>query len=280
MIVWRNGEYIEPGGAVSAADRGYLVGDGVFETLLTRDGRPAFLAAHLARLRRGAGMLAMNAAIDEREIRAAIAGLTARLGLQGRAVCRMTVTRSGGARGLAPPGDAAIVTLIALSPAPPPPPHFRMMLAQSRRYSGAATNGFKCIGAYAANLIARLEAARAGAGEAVLLNEHGRAACASAANIFVVSGEALVTPPETEGAMPGVTRATIFSVAAEIGVPARAEPVTLAALEAAPLLITNSVIGAAPASMAGAAARSATLASLIAAAYERRLESEFAGPPA
>lgn len=281
MTVWRNGAFAAPGNAVSAADRGYLVGDGVFETMLVRDGRPAFLGAHLSRLQRGAERLEMKNAIDEEGCRRAIAGLASRLGLTGEAVCRLTVTRCGGARGLAPSNNASIETMISLHPATAPKTHYRLIIAQPRRLSDAPTNGFKCVGAYAANMLARLEAMRAGADEALLLNEYGRVCCASSANIILFSGDSLVTPPESEGALPGVTRAILLDAASEIGVEVRLEPILLFALNSATdLLLTNSVIGAARASMIGSDAPQSALASCLAEAYQRKLDKEFARRPA
>ncbi len=277
MIVWRNGDFVDSAGAVSAADRGYLVGDGVFETILVRNGAPAFLAEHLARLRRGADALGFGARFDEGAARDAIAGLASRIGFRGDAVCRMTVTRCGGARGLAPSSEAGIELLIALHPAPPPKSLFRVTVSAHRRLSGAATNQFKCIGAYAPNLMARMEAARAGADEAILLNEHGRVACASAANVFAVTDGCLITPPESEGAMPGVTRARLLEAAAEMGVAAPLKPVSAAMLEGAPLILTNSVIGVAAGAMMGAGPPASALASRLMAAYEQKLALEFSG---
>lgn len=275
MIVWRNGGFIDASGAVPADDRGYLVGDGVFETMLLRDGRPAFLDAHLARLRRGAEVLGMEPRIDRTTVLEGIAGLASRLGLHGGAVCRITLTRSGGVRGLAPTGDAAHDVLIALHPAPVRKPRRRMIVAQTPRFSGSPTNGFKCVGAYGPNLLARLEAARAKADDAIMLNESGRIACASAANVFLVSEAGLMTPPESEGAMPGVTRAVLIEIAAEAGVAVRVEPIPRSALDIGTLILTNSVIGAAVASMADEAPN--TLVAFLSTAYERRLECEFSG---
>ena len=95
----------------------------------------------------------------------------------------------------------------------------------------------------------------------------------------MVIGDGLVTPPESEGATPGVTRLKLIEAAAEIGVAARIEPVAPAMLERAPLILTNSVIGAAPAVMLNRGAPPSALASRIAAAYERKLELAFSGRP-
>ncbi len=254
MIVWRDGDFLSSGAAVSAADRGYLVGDGIFETMLVRNGKPAFLAAHLARLARGADALAMSAPIDGRSVQGAIAGLAARLGLEGEAVCRLTMTRVGGERGLAPSPGAPVQTMISLRQAPPPKPVLRFVQARTRRYAAAETNAFKCIGAYAPNVLARLEAARAGADEAIMLNERGGVACASAANVFVLSGDLVLTPAEEDGATPGTTRALLIEAAAETGIVLRAQSIDPGLLVSNPVLLSNSLIGARQASAPGAGA--------------------------
>jgi branched-chain amino acid aminotransferase len=277
MIVWRDGRFVESEGAVSATDRGFLIGDGVFETVLIDNGRPAFLAAHLARLRRGAEALGINVSLTERDLRAAISGLTERSGAHGREACRITVTRSGGARGLIASPDARTQALVSLAPFRAPKPEFLAAVSAARRFSQAPTNGFKCAGAYAANMIARMEAARAGADEAIMLNEFGRVAGAGAANLFLIEGDTLLTPPEREGATPGIARAVLIECARALGVAVRIEPLPAAALAEAPLIFTNSLIGATPGRLA-ATTRTPDLAIRLGAAYEARLEAELAEP--
>lgn len=278
MIVWRDGSFIEADAAIAASDRGFLIGDGVFETVLVDNGKPAFLAAHLARLARGADALAIHHAVTESAVRSAIGGLAGRLGIAGRAACRITLTRVGGARGLAPSKEARAQLLITLQPAPPVPPHLHIIVAKARRFSGAATNGFKCIGAYAPHLLARLEAAHAGVDEALMLNEHGRLACASASNVFVLSVGILRTPPESEGAMPGVTRALLLQAAAAGGVETRIEPIGQDALASGTLLLTNSLIGVCLASAIDGTKASADLASRLASSYDAILIAENSEP--
>ncbi|MDZ7629618.1 MAG: aminotransferase class IV [Parvularculaceae bacterium] len=275
MIVWRDGEFLAAEAAISATDRGYLIGDGVFETVLVDRGRPAFLPSHLARLQRGANQLEIVADVKAEEIRAAITAL-ARSGQTGRASCRITVTRVGGARGLVPATEARAQTIITLQPVAAPKAAQRLIVARSRRHAAALTNGFKCIGAYAPNLIARLEAARLGADEAIMLNEFDRAASASAANLFMVSDGVLTTPPEIEGAMPGVTRERLIEVAAALGIDVRIEPIAAAEVERAPLFLTNSLIGVIDAGVA--TLPPASLAKRLQAAYEERVQAEFSDP--
>lgn len=277
MIVWRDGEFVESGGALSAADRGFLIGDGVFETLLVEDGRPAFLGAHLARLRRGAAALGMDAELDEGELRRAFRDLAARIDGAGRAAGRITLSRVGGARGLLASPDAGTQKLVTLAPLRAQPRELHAVIAEGRRFSGASTNGFKCVGAYAANMLARMEAARAGAGEAIMLNEFGRVACASASNIFLIDGEALVTPPESEGALPGVTRALLMAIARAEGVTVRVGAIEAARLHGAALIFTNSLIGVAPGRI-GEAGPTPDLAMRLGAAYEEIVKSEVSEP--
>lgn len=252
MIVWRNGNFVEGEAAISVADRGWLIGDAAFETTLVRRGAPAFLDRHLARLAHGLASLGIRLAIDPFEIRSAIGALAEKSGLRGDAACRLTVSRVGGPRGLAPSPEARAQLLISIAPIGEPPSRFRVMVSGRRRWSGASTNSFKCAGAYAENFLARAEAAKAGADEAIMLNEHGRVASASAANVFVLTDAGLKTPPASESAMPGVVRAILLEEARKLGMPVEEAPVDLAALNSSLLLLTNSLIGVVRGALDGA----------------------------
>jgi branched-subunit amino acid aminotransferase/4-amino-4-deoxychorismate lyase len=99
---------------------------------------------------------------------------------------------------------------------------------------------------YADSVLARLEARRRGADEAILLNTRGEVCCASAANLFVVKGDTLTTPPAASGALPGVTRRCLLELAAARGLAVREAPVLPEDLWAADeAFITNTVIGVA-----------------------------------
>jgi branched-chain amino acid aminotransferase len=74
---------------------------------------------------------------------------------------------------------------------------------------------------YLNNVMAKLEARQRGADEALLLNAWGMVAEASVANIFAVRGGLLLTPPATDGALEGITRATVLDLAATLAIPAR-----------------------------------------------------------
>ncbi len=71
---------------------------------------------------------------------------------------------------------------------------------------------------YLNHVLARIEANRAGADEAVLLNAQGRVAEGTADNLFVVRDGRLATPPVIDGALPGITRALVLQLAGEMGI--------------------------------------------------------------
>lgn len=278
MIVWREGEFTTAADAISADDRGYLIGEAIFETLLVDDGTAAFLEAHIERMRRGCAAFGMARALDATELGAVIRKTAARNDISGRAVCRMTLSRSGGPRGLGVSPQHKERLMIALSPAPAPPAFIRLKVSEHRRFTLASTNAFKCAGAYAENILARSDAARAGADEAVMLNEHGHVACASSSNIFAIVENRLFTPPPEEGAMPGVTRAVLIEEARRIGVEVVEAPLALSVLRKGAILLTNSVAGPVRSALDDEkmAGEGGALVDRLIDAYARRLAAEFA----
>lgn len=276
MIVWRDGEFVEADCAISADDRGWLIGDAVFETILVERGAPAFLERHLDRMKRGCAVLGIERRLEADELRTAIARTAERNMISGPAACRLTVSRSGGPRGLAPHPAARSRLIISISGTGSPPEALRIILSRRNRWTGASTNGFKCAGAYAENMLARAEAASHGADEAIMLNEFGRVACATSANIFVVTERFAMTPPLSEGAMPGVVRGVLMEEARALGIDCRERRLVPTDLASGTLLLTNSIAGPVRSALDGSSARCGLEATrLLIAAYKRRLDEEF-----
>jgi branched-chain amino acid aminotransferase len=71
---------------------------------------------------------------------------------------------------------------------------------------------------YANSAIARIEAIKSGVDEAVMLNMNGLVVEGTAENIFIVKNEMLITPPITSGALDGITRSSILSIAENLGI--------------------------------------------------------------
>ena len=85
----------------------------------------------------------------------------------------------------------------------------------------------KTTGRYVNNITAKMEANRVGAGEALMLNMQGNVAEATGDNLFLVNSGRLSTPPTSEGALPGITRAAVMDIAENLGIHCREAVTTL-----------------------------------------------------
>lgn len=244
MTIWLNGELREAEGAISAEDRGFLIGDGAFETILTDRGDPIFLAPHLARLATGLAAIGIAAPLDSPLVRQACRDLAARNRIEGAGVLRITVSRGNAGRVAGVSANAMPTRLMSLGKFGAPPAELTAILARQRRFAAASTAAFKSIAGYADNLAALDEARAQGADEALMLNECGRLAGASVANVFLISAAGSVaTPPVADGALPGVVRAFLISGVPEHGVRIEERPVSVTELERASVFVTNSLRG-------------------------------------
>jgi branched-chain amino acid aminotransferase/4-amino-4-deoxychorismate lyase len=219
-------------------DRGFLLGDGLFETVLFKAGRPVLWEEHMARLTRGCLAIDLplpDAARLKAEARRAVADR--RLG-SARAAVRLTWTAGSGGRGLARP-EPSIPRLVASAAASPrPEAPATVAVSTIRRNARSPSARLKSLN-YLDNVLARREAERAGADEALLLNTAGHVACASAANLFWITGGRLYTPSLACGALDGIVRAQVIASAPVEE--ARANLDTLLKAEAA--FLTSSLIG-------------------------------------
>lgn len=77
----------------------------------------------------------------------------------------------------------------------------------------------KATGAYINASMAKLEATQAGFDEAIMLNPHGRVAEATGQNLFVVRNGEILTPPISDGPLPGITRESVMKIAIDQGTP-------------------------------------------------------------
>lgn len=248
MKCWLNGVLCPIEEArIDPQDRGFLLGDGVFETLLATDGGVLHGGRHLTRLFAAARMLDIPTPFAKLEIIAAMQRLLHENQLrEGRAVLRLTLTRGMGARGLAPPPQARPTLLLTSIGAPPPPQQMRAVISSHVRNEKSISSRIKSLN-YLDNIMARREAVQAGADEALMCNSQGNIAAASSANIFIVTGGVLCTPAVADGALPGIMRALILDAAQQRNLTLREGPITRAELASAQeAFLTNAVIGVCP----------------------------------
>ncbi len=210
MKIWRNGEIVPASGAVDATDRGVLLGDGIFETLAMLGGRPKLLDRHLARLSDGAKILGIPLHADRAGLEDAIRALAADGAVEEGAV-RITLLRGSGPRGVAPPADVAPTLLVAVTAMHVgiANPVEAVIAKTTRRNERSPASRLKTTN-YLDAILASREAMEAGADDAIMLNTRDAVAEATSANVFCVIGGDLVTPPISDGALPGVMRERIM----------------------------------------------------------------------
>ncbi len=211
-FVWLNGVLERTDLArIDPRDRGLTLGDGLYETLRANNGIPRHAELHLARLRRGAAVLAMAVPYDNGEILTAFAQTLYANRLADTAVLRLTLTRGIGLRGLAPPPNARPTLLITASPLAASSPELSAVICRStRRNAFSPLAGIKSLNTLD-NIFARNEAIAQGAEEAILLNTQNDVAEASAANVFVLTGGRWLTPRLADGALPGIFRGLVLT---------------------------------------------------------------------
>ncbi len=233
-FVWVDGTVRPAEGAhLSVFDRGFQLGDGVFETLRARGGHVTELAEHTARLRRSADGLAIELPADVGPVLArGIADLLAAEGLDGPdadASIRITVSRGPWAsRGLLPPSSVRLVPTLVIQAwpvAPAPADHLErglsLVASAVRRDPSNPIVTLKTT-SRADYVYARLEARRAGAEDAVFLTMSGHLSEGTTANIFLVRTAPdgvveLATPALDCAILPGTTRSWLLRWAAGVG---------------------------------------------------------------
>jgi branched-chain amino acid aminotransferase len=208
--------------AVSVLDHGLLYGDGVFEGLRFYRRRVFRLADHLRRLEDSARAIGLQIPLAVGALAQAIAELVAAFECDD-GYLRLVVTRGVGPLGLDParcaqPTVFIIADRLALVGAEQCERGVDLIIAATRRLGVDGLDPrIKSLN-YLNHILARMEATHAGADEAILLNAQGRVAEASSENIFVVRDNVLRTPPVIDGALDGITRNTVITLARDLGI--------------------------------------------------------------
>jgi branched-chain amino acid aminotransferase len=238
--VWLDGRMLASDAAhISVYDRGFQLGDGVFEALRARRGVPIELAGHLARLHGSLAALAFEIPFDDDTIEAAISELLEAEGLDGigspngresshgdeppgDAVIRLTVSRGfDPTRGVAPRAGGQATVAIQVWPFLPPPARAleqgeRFITSCVHRDSDSPISGIKTT-SRAELVYARIEAERAGADDAIFMTTDGRITEATTSNILLIKGDVCATPRLGTGLLAGTTRAWLVEHGDAVG---------------------------------------------------------------
>jgi branched-chain amino acid aminotransferase len=222
--VWIDGEIVGIDEArVPVLDHGLLYGDGIFEGLRVYGGRVFRLPDHLRRISTGARALGL-------ELPGGVSALekivldTARAYARPEAYVRLIVTRGEGELGVDPascerPRVICIVAGISLFSEEKMRRGLDLVTVSLRRPPADALDPAVKSLNYLNSVLAKREARMRGADEALILNQQGMVAEAAVANVFMVRDGALRTPPVCDGALPGITRASVIELAEAAGLP-------------------------------------------------------------
>lgn len=208
-VVWLNGRLLPAAEArLSPLDRGFLLGEGTFETLRAYDGRPFAIARHWERLRASCDVLGLETPAQD-VFRTALEEVLAACGMT-NARLRFTCTK----------GDGSAATTLATAAALPVRNRTSsVVLVPWPRNERSPLTAAKSI-SYGENLVALAHAQQRGADEGVFLNTRGELCEGTGSNMFVVRNGVLMTPPLSSGCLPGVTRALVLELARNEGIPA------------------------------------------------------------
>ncbi|MEI6231768.1 MAG: aminotransferase class IV [Planctomycetota bacterium] len=219
-----NGKIVpEAEAVVPVTDRGFLYGDGLFETLHAY-GQQLFRAdAHFDRLLAGAKTLHFDPLPDIPTLKVWLTTAIKAAAFP-EANVRMTVTRGSGPRGPSIKGPFALSVVITVSRHIRPPESILLqgvsaVVATLRRQESAATAMLKTLN-YIEQILAKREADLAGASEALLLNNAGLLCEGSASNISLIrDGKLTIPDPKLSGALPGIAQLTAIEAAHNLGIP-------------------------------------------------------------
>jgi branched-chain amino acid aminotransferase/4-amino-4-deoxychorismate lyase len=229
--------------AIPTDDRGLLLGDGLFETILFKAGRPVLWDAHLRRLAGACAVMGLAEPDRERLAEAAAMALAASGLDRARAAVRLSWTAGAGGRGLERPPKPEPRLIAAAAASSRPESAAVLALSAIRRNESSPASRLKTL-SYLDNVLARRDARAAGADEALMLNSRGELAGCAAANLFWLADSRLFTPALECGVLDGIMRAQVMAVAPALGLETVEIRAGVRALDGADaVFITNSLIG-------------------------------------
>lgn len=221
-VCWLDGTIVSDDQAkISVFDHGLLYGDGVFEGIRFYQHRAFRLETHLRRLQHSAMAINLTLPYTPHELEVAICEVIQAF-REPDGYLRLVVTRGKGSLGVNPTsckrGTAFIVAdKLSVVDAQVKTHGAKLIIAATRRLPPDGLDPRVKSLNYLNHVLARIEANQANADEAILLNAQGHVTEGTTDNVFIVRNHALLTPPVTDGALDGVTREVIMTLAGELG---------------------------------------------------------------
>lgn len=232
---------------VSVNDRGFLYGDGLFETIPVYGGNTFYAEEHLLRLREGADIMGLPFNYEISSLKE-ILKETVKVNSVNRGFLRLTLSRGKGKRGLSIEGcTEPLLLVVPFSSIPYSREDYKkgygaIIVKGTRRNSFSPLSRLKTLN-YLDNILARMEADKKKAEEGILLNSFGNIACGTVSNIFIYKKDVLVTPSSQCGILKGITRQIVIKIAHERGIQVEERPLAPEELmEGEEAFLTNSLM--------------------------------------
>lgn len=229
--IWLDGKIVDETEAkISVFDHGLLYGDGIFEGIRFYEGRVFRLTEHIERLFMSAKALLLKMPWTLEEVCEATLETIRANGLRDGYI-RLVVTRGVGDLGLNPylcprPSMFVIASGISLYPEELYEKGLEVVTCSTRRPTPASLSPQVKSLNYLNNVMAKIEALKAGAKEGLMLNEQGYVAECTGDNVFIVKKGEVLTPPVSDGSLDGITRQVIFDLCVELGITIREASLT------------------------------------------------------
>ena len=231
-IIYLDGNYVrEEEAKISVFDHGVLYGDGVFEGIRVYNGRVFKCEEHINRLYNAAKAIMLEIPMSKEEMTEVLLETCRRNQIKDGYV-RLVITRGKGDLGLNPVScKVASVFCIAGSITLYPDEMYikgmPIITAVQRRNKATIVDPqIKSLN-YLNNILAKIEANRAGVPEALMLNHDGVVAECTGDNIFIVKDNVIYTPPIYIGILDGITRNTVIELAKKLGYEVKESEFTL-----------------------------------------------------
>jgi branched-chain amino acid aminotransferase len=250
VLVFLKGQFMpEAQALIPVNDRGFLLGDGLFETMLVVGGKPFLFGRHVERMTRGADFFKIKMPFSPEELQNFAAQLIERNQMP-EAVLRLTLTRGPGRRGYAPDTSCEPTLVMTLHPAPPETRiQWKLVTSSFCIPAGNPLSAYKTTSKIL-HVMAQAEAVAKGADDALLLNTNGDVAETASGNLFWAHENMLCTAPTTCGVLPGITRAIVLEICGKLGIKLKVRAIGPEALRNSEgLFVTQSVLGIVPVAM-------------------------------
>jgi len=248
-MIYLNNQIISKSDArIHFMDRGFLLGDGLFETIRCEHGKLINFLPHWQRLNDGLEFCQIPCPITENQLRSICEQTLSANQLENSiASLRITLTRGPTSRGINLPTAPKPTLMVKCDPLPKNiADPISVCTTNYMRNEKSPLCRFKTLN-YLEPILARQQAKQNGYDDALLINTKEEVICGTVANLFIVENKTLYTPPLSSGPLPGTTRQQIIDLAKKINIPFKEKPLTQTNLPTIKeAFFTNSLIGIQP----------------------------------